>query len=242
MKNGIKYILQRILGYQNYLFLFSKFKIKTLKKDKKEGDFFHFMSNISNEGIILDVGANIGIMAVHLAKEFPEKEIYAIEPMPDNLTILKKIITHFKLKNVHIIPNAVGQKEEIIEMVLPLNGKVKMQGLAHVVHDSIEEWNQGEKIKTKCVTLDSLFEDKKISGIKMDVENFEYFALKGGLNSIQKNKPVIYLELWENENRTKCFKFLESLNYKAYIVIKGELIPFNSNTHKHQNFIFKHSD
>ena len=40
MKNAIKYILQKVLGYQRYLFVFAKYKIRNLKSDKKEGDFF----------------------------------------------------------------------------------------------------------------------------------------------------------------------------------------------------------
>ena len=95
MKNGIKLILQKLLGYQNYLYVFAKFKIKTLKQDKKEGDFFHFMDSISKNGAILDIGANIGIMTYHLSKRFADRKIYSIEPMPDNLKVLNKIINTF---------------------------------------------------------------------------------------------------------------------------------------------------
>ena len=48
--------------------------------------------------------------------------------------------------------------------------------------------------------------DKKIGAIKMDVENFEYFVLEGGKELIKKHKPIIYTELWENQNREKCFQ------------------------------------
>ena len=239
MKNTIKYILQKLLGYEKYLFVFSKYKIKTLKKDKKEGDFFLFLDEIKGNKDILDVGANIGIMTYHLSKRFPHQTIYAIEPMPDNLKVLKKVINYFKLNNVKVLPYALGEKAGNIEMVLPLNGKVKMQGLAHVVHDSINEWNEGEKITVECKTLDDLFKDTQISGIKMDIENFEYFALKGGINLLKNNLPVIYLELWENENRNQCFKLLENLGYKAYVNHQNNLTLYNPLVHKKQNFIFK---
>lgn len=180
MKNAVKYILQSILGYERYLRLFSKYKIKTLKGDKKEGDFFAFMQVIKPEGVILDVGANIGIMTVHLAQNFNKQKVYAIEPMPNNLLVLSQIIESYGLKNVEILPYAVGEVEQEVEMVLPFNGKVKMQGLAHVVHESIEEWNEGEHLKVSCKRLDDWFEDNAVAGIKMDIENFEYFALKGG--------------------------------------------------------------
>lgn len=238
MKNTVKFILQKLLGYQNYLYIFAKFKIKTLKKDRKEGDFFHFMDNISEAGDILDVGANIGIMTYHLSKRFKDRHIYSIEPMPDNLSVLNKIKTHYKLNNVSVKALAVGNKKTELEMVLPLNGKVKMQGLAHVVHDSIDEWNDGKKFKVQAVKLDDEFKTSKIAGIKMDIENFEFFALLGGEEMIKRNKPTIYLELWANENRNKCFNFLNSMGYTANIVEANQLVKYNPEQHSKQNFIF----
>lgn len=239
MKNTIKLILQKLLGYERYLFVFSKFKIKTLKKDKKEGDFFLFIDEVKSEGDILDIGANIGIMTYHLAKQFPNKKVFSIEPMPNNLVVLRKIISHFNLKNVEVKSIALGQKKEEIEMVLPMNGKVKMQGLAHVVHESIDEWNEGEKIKVQCETLDNLFSSIPISGIKMDIENFEYFALKGGEQLLRNHHPVIYLELWENDNRKQCFNLLTSLGYFPFVNENNNLVAYNPLKHKKQNFIFK---
>jgi len=239
MKNTIKLILQKLLGYERYLFVFSKFKIKNLKEDKKEGDFFLFMDEIIANGDVLDIGANIGIMTYHLSKKFPNKTIFSVEPMPNNLSILRKIITHYNLQNVTVKPFALGQQKEEVEMVLPMNGKVKMQGLAHVVHDSIDEWNEGEKIKVQCETLDHLFLDTPISGIKMDIENFEFFALKGGCDLLKTYKPVVYLELWDNENRTQCFEFLNQLGYSAFVNQNNNLVPFDALKHKKQNFIFK---
>src|SRR5690606_15193197 len=97
MKNIIKFILQKLLGYKNYLYLFSKYKIRNLHKDKKEKDFFLFMSEIEEEGDILDIGANIGIMSYHLSKKFPSKKVYGIEPIPSNFEVLSKIKNKFKL-------------------------------------------------------------------------------------------------------------------------------------------------
>ena len=239
MKNTIKFILQKLLGYNRYLFIFSKYKIKTLKNDKKEGDFFLFMEQIKSEGLILDIGANIGIMTYHLAKQFSDRKIISIEPMPNNLLVLNQIISEFKLTNVEVKAIALGEKAETIEMVLPLNGKVKMQGLAHVVHESISEWNDGDKINVTCETLDNILTNQTIAGIKMDIENFEYFALKGGQKLIENSKPVIYLELWENENRINCFNFLTQIGYSAFVNVNNNLIPFDKEKHIKQNFIFK---
>ncbi|MEN9442625.1 MAG: hypothetical protein RLZ33_2702, partial [Bacteroidota bacterium] len=56
------------MGFRTYLYVFAIFKIKTLRSDSKEKDFFHFLSLLEDgKGAVLDVGANIGIMTVHLA-------------------------------------------------------------------------------------------------------------------------------------------------------------------------------
>ena len=52
MKNTVKYILHKLLGFKNYLFIFSLYKILTLRKDKNEKDFFAFLHLIPANRII----------------------------------------------------------------------------------------------------------------------------------------------------------------------------------------------
>ena len=192
------------------------------------------------DAVTLDIGANIGIMTVYLAKKAPKGQVYAYEPIPANFKILEKITQLFKLKNAQLFKHALGDEDKEIEMVLPIEDSVKLQGLGHVIHDTIEDFNEGEHFKTISCQLDSLdyLMSKNISGIKIDVENFEYFVFKGGENLIKKNKPIIYCELWENENRTRCFNLLSSLGYEIKILHKHSLIPFDTDTHKALNFFF----
>jgi 2-polyprenyl-3-methyl-5-hydroxy-6-metoxy-1,4-benzoquinol methylase len=81
VKTTFKYLLQRLLGLEGYLYVFSVFKINTLRYDKKENQFFFFMDQLPEKGTVLDVGANIGIMSVPLAKRFPQTQVIAIEPI-----------------------------------------------------------------------------------------------------------------------------------------------------------------
>lgn len=238
VKNRIKYILQRIFGFHRYLMLFSQYKIATLRKDKKEGDFFHFMSLLKDEGDILDVGANIGIMTVHLGKAFPTRMIHAIEPIPANLQVLRSILQKKKIENVQIVPYAVGSEKGELKMIMPTDGKAKLQGLSHVKTPEITEWNEGEEVDVEVKTLDELFDNQKIVGIKMDVENYEFHALKGAEKLLRRDYPIVYTELWDNENRQNCFAFMESLNYSIQVLVDGKLVPFHKSKHTHQNFFF----
>jgi FkbM family methyltransferase len=238
VKNGIKYFLQRVLGFKQYLLVFSRFKISTLKRDSMECDFFAFMSLLNQPKTILDIGANIGIMTVHLSKRFPKAHIHAIEPIPDNLYVLTRNVAHYNLTNVTVHGLAVGNQEGCVKMVLPVQGKTKMQGLSHVKHDTITEWNDGDEFEVECTTLDSLFPDVHVDAIKLDIENFEFFALKGATKILQRCKPIIYAELWDNENRINCFNLLTEMGYTVNVVDNNVLVPFDPVNHNQQNFIF----
>jgi FkbM family methyltransferase len=242
MKNLIKAILQKLFGFNTYLFLFSIYIIRTLSRNKKERDFVYFRDMIPDGSIILDIGANIGVMTIHLSLTHPDSIIYSFEPIPQNCKTLERVIGYYKIKNVRIEKSALGNTSGEIEMVMPVQNSVKFQGLSHVVHDSITEFNEGTKYKTPITTLDTFFREniieKPVLAIKLDVENFEYFVLEGGRETISHYRPIIYTELWENENREKCFTFIQNLNYSVKVLFENVLVDFNPKLHVTQNFFF----
>jgi len=237
MKNKTKYILQRILGFDRYLRVFSRFKIATLKSDKKERDFFAFMDLLEDPKHILDLGANIGVMTVHLAERFPHAKIHAVEPLQPNMAVLKYTVEKSKVRNVIPYQTALGDKECTLEMVLPKDGATRLHGLSHVLHDSIETWNEGERFTVPCTTVDLLFSHLDIQGVKIDVENFEFFVLQGAQAMLQRCKPIVYAELWDNDNRKNCFQLMQDLGYKIYCVVDQNVRPWKPEIET-QNFIF----
>lgn len=242
MKLWIKRTLQRSLGFDRYLFLFAIFTITTLRWNKRERDFIHFLNMLPNEGTVLDIGANIGIMSVWLGRQLPGVSILAFEPMPQNIQTLKRVLKHYKMENVKVISKALGNESGKVEMVMPVLDAVHMQGLSHVVHDSIESFNEGNFVSAKIIKLDDCADLKSsplpLSAIKLDVENFEYFVLEGGRKTIERHKPLIYTELWENENREKCFTLLAELGYRTMVLAGKSLVQFEPAKHRTQNFFF----
>ena len=61
-------------------------------------------------------------------------------------------------------------------MVLPVNGQTVMQGLSHIKHETITEWNEGQEVDVKLDKLDNILNGQPVQAIKIDIENFEYFA------------------------------------------------------------------
>lgn len=234
----IKRLLQSVLGFENYLFIFSRFTIKRLELGQIEKEFLQFMKLVPNNGVILDLGANIGIMTAHMASRRPQAKVFAFEPIPQNIKALKRITQFFKLSNVTIFEMALGEENGEAKMVMPVIDGVKMQGLSHVMHKTIEDNNDGMYFSVPLRKLDDLTElqNIQINAIKIDVENFEYFVLNGGISLIKKNKPVIYCELWDNNNRTQTFNLLKAAGYSTMVAEGDHLVPFqNQNI---QNFIF----
>lgn len=242
MKNAIKAALQGLLGYRRYLRFFAWFKVKTLYNDKREQDFFVFLSMLPENGIVLDIGANLGFLTAHMAQKVKKGQVVAFEPMPDNLEALHYVVRKFDLTNVKVEDCALGDHNGEVEMVLPVQGKARQQGLSHIVHEELTDHNEGIRFKVPLRTLDSLeylFTDgAKVTGIKMDVENFEKYVLAGAGKLIQHHQPIVYLELWANENRTVCFDMFRKWSYTIMISIDGRPVPYDEAVHHNRiNFI-----
>jgi FkbM family methyltransferase len=240
IENFVKRLLQKIFGFRNYLFIFSIFSVNRLKWGRIEKEFLEFMKLVPNEGVILDLGANIGIMTAHIAKRRKNAKVYSFEPIVENLATLKRIVQYYRLENVRIFECALGDSNGEIKMVMPVIEDVKMQGLSHVVQEGTEEEQAGNYYTVPLRKLDDFPElnenNIRITAIKIDVENFEFFVLKGGRNLLAKHHPVIYSELWNNETRTNTISMLTELGYSVKVNQHGKLVAFNGQDA--QNFIF----
>ena len=237
MKEKIKYILQNIFGFKNYLKVFSIFKIYTLKWDSRENDFFKFLEMLPESGLVVDAGANIGIMTYYLSKKMKKGKVISFEPMPDNFETLQFIVDFFKLKNVELYPFAIGNENKDIEMVMPVFGNVKQQGLTHVAELNDDTGVNHRAKMIRMADFDPI-RNAEFVGMKMDIENYEYYALKGTEEILQKNKTLIYCEVWENEHRDKCFDLMKDLGYKIEVLIKNKLVGKDKVEHDKQNFFF----
>jgi FkbM family methyltransferase len=242
MKAFTQRVLQQFLGYSTYLWVFTRFKLLTLRWDKNERDFFYFLSLLDTSDCVLDIGANLGLMSYYLAKKC--EVVHAFEPMPNNFKNLERLKQHYKLQNLLLHQTALGESNQQVELVLPVVGGVKKQGLSHVVTEKIKDFNEGNKISATCYKLDDFnaIQEIKISGIKIDVENFEFEVFKGAEALLRRDKPIIYAELWDNQNRHDCFEYLTNLGYHIYVLDRGKLKNIKSNPNNIQNFFFLPAD
>ncbi|MEL6676831.1 MAG: FkbM family methyltransferase [Bacteroidota bacterium] len=242
MKKVIQALLQRMLGFENYLFYFSRFKIWTLKWDsqEQEGDFNFFLTLLKPTDQVLDIGANIGIMTALMAKTCPQGKVFAFEPVPENVKAWHRVVASMNLQNTQMFPLALGAETSVVEMEMPLMKGVRMQGLSHIRHQTIAGYEEvADRYQVKQIPLDDCQGlPDRIDAIKMDVENYEQYVLMGARKLLARHQPLIYCELWENENRERCFEILRQLDYKIMILEQDQLQTFQVGVHGHHNFFF----
>ncbi len=75
-----------------------------------------------------------------------------------------------------------------------------------------------------------------MTGIKIDVEDYEQFVFRGGRSLIERCRPVIYTELGKGENRRVCVDFFAELGYHAAVLENGSVVPCDPMTHEKHNF------
>lgn len=219
--------LQKLLGYDNYLFVFAVFNVKRRLRAGHDAGFMHFVKMIPNRGIVLDIGANIGITTVLLATELNRSVIFAFEPVKNNLVALERVIQHYALTNVKVVKTALGDENGEREMITPILKGAKMQGLSHIVMNDNDE--DGETFSVAVQKMDDIPELQgklEIVAVKLDVENFEYYVLKGGRELLARHRPLVYCELWDREWRAQSLALMKELGYTVKIYNKGSLINF----------------
>jgi FkbM family methyltransferase len=182
--------------------------IEALRKEIKKGD------------IIIDIGANIGYYVLLESRLVGKKgKIYAIEPVPQNVEILKKNIKLNKYTNIEISQLAMGDKNE--EGVIYVSGernKSSMIFLGSSSNDFIET------AKVKVMTLDEFLENKPYPNfIRMDVEGYEYEIIKGMEKTLGANKPLkLFMEIhppYLGKKLIDLLNTLEQYNFRFKIGI-----------------------
>ena len=167
----------------------------------------------NNNGIFIDVGANVGKYSIFVSKINSNADVFAFEPEKNNYEILRKNLDINKLNKVNLLNTAIGEK----------NGKSKLylsdENSGRHSMSKIERPDNFEIVETK--TLDSLFEKNNVINlIKIDAEGFEPEIINGAKN-VLLNKKIknIIIEIDDNKILSVFKKYgykLEKIQYNDY--------------------------
>jgi FkbM family methyltransferase len=146
-------------------------------------------------GVALDVGANVGWHTLLMASLVGASgRVLAIEPNP---ALRHRLHDHLCLNHfsqAEIIPCAAADTERMMDFYAPAANDLD-SGNGHVVEVGPAE--HGGIIRVETRRMDAIVSAagiERLDLIKIDVEGFEWRALRGGESTIAKFRPHIVFE------------------------------------------------
>lgn len=144
---------------------------------------------ITPEMTFLDIGANIGNHTIYFSSVLGAKHVYSFEPMSLTASIFRKNIK-------------LNQLEHVVSLFEYGLGKENTK--AEVVIDGVADNNLGSTTLSECEygtieirRLDDLHLQDKIDFIKIDVEGMEASVLSGARDTISRDNPLIWVEIFD---------------------------------------------
>ncbi len=161
--------------------------------------------------IVVDVGANIGLHTLNMAKIVGNTgQVFAFEPDPSNFEILRKNVKINNYQNIILEQKACADKY----------GRTTLYQSDHPgMHRVFPQTKQAKgQVQVELTSLDKYFIDSnladKINFIKIDVEGLEFSVLKGMKNILKNNKKIkILFEFMPKNTMEAGFTPIELLNY-----------------------------
>jgi len=163
--------------------------------DWKNSHRHKYFEDLKGSDLIITAGANMGVYVRAYAKRF--KNVYAFEPDWLNFYCMSY---NTPCKHVYHFHAALGPK---VGTCVVNDQHVKTnRGVFTTVYNEVAG-------RVPMFTIDSLCV-RKCDMIQLDIEGYELEAIRGGIETIKKFKPVVIVE---NKNK-ELGQLMQSLGYK----------------------------
>lgn len=145
---------------------------------------------IPKEGVVLDIGANVGHHALFFSTK--AKEAHSFEPNKEFRPQFDALMKDNKIKNVHLHMFGLGDQTQEATYYAPT-------GDNHGIGSFVQEH---DKTNTSIGTMKIFQADEAIAAlnlprihfIKIDVERYEESVLRGLQETMRNDRPVIVME------------------------------------------------
>ena len=193
-----------------------------LKENDHEGAEVEFLESTIEEGMnVIDIGANIGITTVTIAKIIGKGgRVFSFEPAPEYFDTLKNNMSANGLENVEVYEQAVTDQVGEVDFY--------QRGLSSGI--VLEEGVKRFEVSTTAI--DRFLSEKKIERIdliNMDCEGSELLVFKGAKETLQKNKVKIFCEIHHDflkqlgQSVGDIVEYLQKLAFKVKSVSLDDL-------------------
>lgn len=199
-----------------------------------------WIKSLQSNDVVLDVGANVGMYTVPIAKKV--KTVYACELDPLNVAILKEnIFLNSVTDKVVILPFACGESAEIVD--------VKFRDLAY--GDALQLIEGGDPQNTRFgqqthtakvvqLSLDDIFLKLDLlrpNKIKIDVDGNELTVLRG-MKDLIRGASEVYFEDSLSASCQVVVQFLLEVGFMKYQSV-NMISKNNTNQIIGENIVFK---
>jgi len=165
----------------------------------------------NKDGVVLDVGANIGNHSLYFAKVF--NTVISFEPVPSNCWILQANAYLNKINNLILIQKGLSDKN----IKMAIDSSIRENTCNFVSEINKNSANQTViDVSIGDEEIEILNLNKKIAMIKIDVEGHEPFVVAGLKKTIQKDMPTIFWEAFSKQEANKTKVLLEEMGYKYF--------------------------
>jgi FkbM family methyltransferase len=157
----------------------------------KYNDFWEFelfnkwKEYFPTNGLMIDIGANIGSHSVQFKHNFPDLSIWAFELHPENYKLLKANVKAYN--DVYAFNVGIGSRTSVISF-----------DDGHYSNSGVVKMDSDGKNKNIIIALDDILDcdeqKKPITFIKLDIEGHELSALQGMRKTLLKYNPLIWIE------------------------------------------------
>ena len=193
---------------------------KELRKGEREAAILSQLVDAKRDAI--DIGANKGVYAELLSRIC--KRVYAFEPNPKMYSVLKRSCA----KNVETFYMALSDKSGVAELRIPVRPSgYSNQGASLSTYKINESY---ASVEVKCSRLDEL-NLKNIGFIKIDVEGFELSVLRGAVETIKRELPIMLIEIEEAHTGMPIEEMIaevEAYGYRCQILLNGQIVDFSN--------------
>jgi len=174
----------------------------------------HLLHSDNPKRVAIDIGSNIGMWSNFLSTFF--ETVYAFDPSPLVQDCYQKNILDRKI-NVNFFDVGLGEfeTEELLNISRSNSGGSSI----------INKTRESTKINVK--TLDS-FNILNVDFIKIDTEGYELPILKGAIETLKREKPLVFIEKQDGARQQELLDFMKDNNaVKLHDWLRNEIWSFN---------------
>lgn len=181
---------------------------------------FHSLAQAAGTGgILFDIGAHSGLISAMFCAAQARNRAFAFEPSP---VLAERLVAICELNQfgdrMRIEPIGIGEETKTMTMILdPAGGFIQSQHFEHTM------WAAPQAVQVRMETIKEAAARLNVipQFVKIDIEGFEFEAIKGSIEFLARHKPTIFLELHLNylEQRSLSAKRLvDMLRQCGYVL------------------------